>query len=455
MTLAGSPNDRFLRGGLSGSPNDRGFSLPRNGLMGTSPTDRGITLPGRRTPSTGSMSKSPSILSVSSNAVEELSLSDFMTKYSKSLPLRVKVCKGFYGVSDQTAVTTGDIFNFHFMKNTKVVVVETKEGIRLSIPLNSSIMASLLYDPHDNQEEALAGFKFDTVGEICAMKTLPKVVRATRAFQGSNCENSVSEHELLVVKSTKSKLTGKQLRVYSITAGKKKVLSENCAGRFSTAPADVKLHFYEITMHVQEVFPYKAVLALPETSYDGVLNDLHCATVTLKKALSESSVIATSALEDDMGEQPDTAEMPVDLDIEVEAMALDENELEHLRQDTSHMYESFDPYSVCLYMTKATKRLYDIQCLLYQTVMTGTQFRGLEILRPSTISQPVQASKGKDKTYQPLDKDQVATGCTDYYVVMQPNSIQADQPTRDSPDQSNPTTNHSNNDNSDQSVIIV
>lgn len=35
-----------------------------------------------------------------------------------------------------------------------------------------------------------------------------------------------------------------------------------------------------------------------------------------------------------MGEQSDTAELPVDLDIEVEAMALDENELEQLRQDT-------------------------------------------------------------------------------------------------------------------------
>lgn len=38
--------------------------------------------------------------------------------------------------------------------------------------------------------------------------------------------------------------------------------------------------------------------------------------------------------DDDMGEQSDTAELPVDLDIEVEAMALDENELEQLRQDT-------------------------------------------------------------------------------------------------------------------------
>ena len=43
-------------------------------------------------------------------------------RYSKSLPLRVKVCKGFYGVSDQTAVTTGDMFNLHFVKNTKVCV---------------------------------------------------------------------------------------------------------------------------------------------------------------------------------------------------------------------------------------------------------------------------------------------------------------------------------------------
>lgn len=43
-----------------------------------------------------------------------------MNKYSKSLPHRVKVCKGFYGVSDQTAVTTGDLINMHFLKSTQV-----------------------------------------------------------------------------------------------------------------------------------------------------------------------------------------------------------------------------------------------------------------------------------------------------------------------------------------------
>ena len=55
-----------------------------------------------------------------SSISEELPLNDFMTKYAKSLPHQVKVCKGFYGVSDQTAVTTGDILNMHFLKSTKV-----------------------------------------------------------------------------------------------------------------------------------------------------------------------------------------------------------------------------------------------------------------------------------------------------------------------------------------------
>ena len=38
--------------------------------------------------------------------------------------------------------------------------------------------------------------------------------------------------------------------------------------------------------------------------------------------------------ESEDGELPDIAEMPIDLDIEVESVGLDENEIEHLRQDT-------------------------------------------------------------------------------------------------------------------------
>ena len=40
------------------------------------------------------------------------------------------------------------------MKSTKVVVLETSDGTLLSIPFNSSILFSVLYNPNDNLKEA-------------------------------------------------------------------------------------------------------------------------------------------------------------------------------------------------------------------------------------------------------------------------------------------------------------
>lgn len=49
------------------------------------------------------------------------------------------------------------------------------------------------------------------------------------------------------------------------------------------------------------------------------------------------------------------------------------------------MYDGFDPLSVCLYMTKPTKRMYDIQFMLYTKLINGSQCKGLELIRPNTI----------------------------------------------------------------------
>ena len=48
-----------------------------------------------------------------------------------------------------------------------------------------------------------------------------------------------------------------------------------------------------------------------------------------------------SALDDDSGEQQEIAELPIDLDIEVEAVALDDTEIDQLRQDTQYAVEPF------------------------------------------------------------------------------------------------------------------
>lgn len=168
------PRNRHPSDGLQGSP--------PTSFLSSSPSDRSTFMRGRATSipsSSGTMSKSPSILSVSSShsAIEELTLSEFVTKYAKNFPLRVKVCKGLFGNTEETAVTAGDIFNFHFMKSTKVVTAETSglQGTVLSIPVSSTIKFGLLYNPSDKLEEARKGFRFETVADILAMKTLPKV----------------------------------------------------------------------------------------------------------------------------------------------------------------------------------------------------------------------------------------------------------------------------------------
>ncbi len=60
----------------------------------------------------------------------------------------------------------------------QVVQIETgpQEGATTyNVPLTSAIQFSPLYDPNDRIDEACSGFFFSTVGDMMAMKTLPKV----------------------------------------------------------------------------------------------------------------------------------------------------------------------------------------------------------------------------------------------------------------------------------------
>ena len=45
------------------------------------------------------------------------------------------------------------------MKHSKVVVMETGERVSLSVPLSSYLKFSILYDPNNNLQEAMKGFK--------------------------------------------------------------------------------------------------------------------------------------------------------------------------------------------------------------------------------------------------------------------------------------------------------
>lgn len=116
---------------------------------------------------------------------------------------------------------------------------------------------------------------------------------------------------------------GKQLRVLSLSTKKKKCLSENCTGHFTTCPDKLCMYLYEINTNLADTLPckvsypgcdgglikvgifldglcgghdvfccFQALVSFFDSS-ESVLNDLQGAVVQLRKSVTETSVIAT------------------------------------------------------------------------------------------------------------------------------------------------------------------
>lgn len=160
------------------------------------------------------------------------------------------------------------------------------------------------------------GFTFERVSDILANKKLPKVIRATQMWKGSGPDSSVDANELLLVRGTKMKLKTKYLKVFSPAMNKKKALPEHCIGRFSTRPYDVRVYLPEIVHHLKDPFPLQAVLFINSETAQDIPVFLMSSVVTLKSQSVDTSLIATSTLNDDI-EKAQIVDIPFDLDIEV------------------------------------------------------------------------------------------------------------------------------------------
>ena len=344
---------------------------------------------------------------------EKLSLSKFVSLYHKELPIQVRVCKGFCGPSEDTSISEGDHFNVHFVKHTKVVTVEYDNGSRYQIPLNSAIPFGILYNPDNNLSDAMKGYRFETVADLLRMSTLPVVVFARKAFQGSSAESSVAANEALLVKKVVSKRLGtkQQLKVFSLKENKEKILNSNCAGNFSTRPKDVCLFLPEILKHLPDIFPCKAVLynvsslaadraavmsgGLPNRL--GSMTKFGCASlVTMMHSSIETSIVAASALEQDMANAR-LLDIPIDLNIlvRVEHIA-DEDETHRLYEDATFIYEHFDPSKLLDFKSKLANSP-DTQSQFYTNIHYGRERDGVNLEAPRIID-PITGEPSKKST---------------------------------------------------------
>ena len=315
---------------------------------------------------------------------EELTLAQLVETHKDSFPLRVRVCKGFYGVSDKTSVSEGDEYSIHFVKNTDVVKIVDSTDTPYEIAFNSAIKFGMFYNPEGDEKLAREGYIFPKVSDILSLSVLPKVIRSTVAHRGSSAESTVEENELFIIHEVKSKLGRKSLKVYSLSATRFKHLSENCEGNFSTKPYDTRLFLPEICEQVPNPFPLDVMLFVSTDVAQDLPIYLSSTLVTLKGKGRNMSLIA-SCSSDDPGSPPILMDIPLDLDIEVQIMEPKQDDKEHLYEETTSLFEQFNPGNVIPYFTKATSTTFETQAAFMSTIREGSERAGISLEAPSCI----------------------------------------------------------------------
>ena len=111
-----------------------------------------------------------------------LSLTEFVEQFSDKLPLSIQVQTGYLGESSRVTLSAFDRLNVHFVKHTKVVNASVS-SVHFSIPTNSALQFSLLYNPNNKVDEALKGFTFKTVADLTKAKLLPLLYESLEKFE--------------------------------------------------------------------------------------------------------------------------------------------------------------------------------------------------------------------------------------------------------------------------------
>lgn len=293
---------------------------------------------------------------VSESRVSESSLGDggafsidnFVTSYAHLLPTRVRVAQGYFDFERNFGVTTGEVYNLHFIKKTKSVSISDTMSQNYTLPLNASVEYSLLHNPDGDLERARAGYTYRTAGDIMALKTLPTVVRTRSAYKGGDSSSSVEEFEVFVILGITKKhrfLRSRILSVYSITNSVKKMLAEECEGNFSTDPYGTKLFLPEILQHILNPFPANALMFVSPDIAHNLPMHLFDELLVLEDLVESKSIIATVCDLHNPSCAENLIEFPVSLPCTVTFLD-DSSDGSSLYDCTKIIIDDFDPSKV-------------------------------------------------------------------------------------------------------------
>lgn len=234
----------------------------------------------------------------------EFTVREFANQFSEKLPMQVYVSKGIYGMEDKYSLSTDDVCNIHFVRQREMVQIEEKDHLlELSVPLNSSIKFGVIYNPQNNENEAMKGYLFPSVSDLLSLGycSLPKIVCACQ-FHDPERPGSEPGREIMAIKEVilpDNPDEFRKLRVFSISALRERLLDENVYGHFSTRPSFMQLYLPEILRHVSSPIPCEVSMFRNPLRNEapGVPSSLFRKIIHLRRQFMSTTLIATSMLD--------------------------------------------------------------------------------------------------------------------------------------------------------------
>ena len=341
--------------------------------------------PPRKKPATGPKNTVRNIIGGSAtkpNQSGALSLTEFVEQFSDRLPLSIQVQTGYLGDSSRVTLSAFDRLNVHFVKHTTVVNASVS-SVHFSIPTNSALEFSLLYNPNNNVDEALEGFTFKTVADLIKSKNLPRFVCCTKAWKNEKC--TINNRELLIIrgKCAPQRTTGTQeaIVVHSITSSTQKILPLDCEGQFTTKPNCLHLYLPEYIAHVSNLFPCEVCIYTQKADIkrhtQAMPQHFIASVITLMKTSTETTLLASPVLPDP--EFIDTTmEIPIDIP-EVKISVIESKDIQQtLNKSACSVLQRYNPKHVQFMKDANTEENYSIQSQLYSCIREGYETDGIQ-----------------------------------------------------------------------------
>ena len=324
-----------------------------------------------------------------------LLLAEVAEHHSQSLPMVVEVSSSLYGMCGSTTLLDGELLSLNFFKETDCVEVQAGKKPKRSIPINSTLQFSVLYNPTDNVDEARKGTMFKSVGKLMSAKTLPRVVCVTGVPSSESACSLVAAGDVLTIKDTKRKRGGKgHMTCHHIRRNQDVKLKECWAAQFSTSPELIKLRLPELLDLI--ALPVEVVVSMENMAqWKHIKTAFPNETCTVLSRSVETSMIASYGQE---GSPRSVLEIPIKFGLlSIRIVQMSPAVKCRLIEETHKLLATFIPGMVDAWISDEVNA--NCSLLLRKYVCQANPTLGITLVKPDGLEDDYE-----DVEYEPENK---------------------------------------------------